>query len=948
MEKRCLSLLLPETLFFKIMSGHQVCVGRKRQMGDWPKMIEAETNAVSSSEDKIQGTEEFAIVERVARIVSSVYGAKPDYARLAAELAYAISFDVFGIVLLHHDRKAVRITVCQRDSSVSADMPEQWMPHYHRYPFAGSMLEQLLYTTSIIVKDYPHGLDGPPTTSGDALSEYPYLHATCIVPLRTKERLLGTLELGSTFSGTYADSTVQRLIEAVAQVLATAIERTQLEGSAEIQDRQRRALKDVSYALTSKMDLPAILTHITDGVATALNVASAIVTVDQHDGRLHLAAQTGLDVAILGKIVSRELAMTDQCIFGSTIRHRQSYISNDIEHDVQFPASHVLTTALAIRSVLSYPLVIDSTIYGVLLLCSSEAGGFTPLKADIVALFATQATIAIHNGLLLEAARQRQRFQNAIEQLEHVSHVSPATNTSFEEEQALFAHVQAEARRTFGVSLTTILRFVSDNLLTNNELDVRTWLHDKQKDEYSVLHNALPAIRQEESHALLTSSTLVEKSEEYNLLTRDTLSLLTQTTQAALARAGVVSELSRLLIQLQQPTNGIKDAWFVTDITGTCIYMNPVAELFCGMRLIASEHLHVSIEHVFAGLLPRIRNCEAVQLYLQDFILGNHYKQELRCVIALEPLDLPVAVQIQKQESSSQSTARTGMNNRYSGQEGGRALLRSMLLENAPSDSHYQFTSHALHDQQGQVTAYALQVRDITTQVRDEKNKSALLSSVSHDLRTPLTTIKAAVTGLLQTDIPWDEQMRREMLEDIDLEADHLTALVNSFVEMSRIEMGALLLEKEWCDIVEIINDMLTRTKHVLGERKVQMHVATALPLLSLDRVQIGRVLYNLIENAVHHSPEQSTILIKIDTVTDTMAPTMVRVQLVDEGCGIPEHEQERVFKAFYGLRSPGSGLGLAICKGIIEAHQGRIWIESAEEGSCFIFTLPIEASLAR
>jgi len=909
--------------------------------GAWPKMVEAKTNAVSSSEDRIHATEEFAIVERVARIVSSVYGAKPDYTRLAAELAHAISFDVFGIVLLHHDRKAVRMTVCQRDSSASAGMAKQWMPHYHQYPFSGSMLEQMLYTTSIIVKDYPHGLDGPPATSGDALSKYPYLHATCIVPLRTKERLLGTLELGSTLSGTYAGSTVQRLIEAVAQVLATAIERTQLEGSAEIQDRQRQALKDVSRALTSKMDLPTILTHITDGVATALNVASAIVTVDQRDARLHLAAQSGLDAAILSKIVRGELAMTDQCIFGSTIRHRQSYISNDIEHDVQFPASHVLTTALAIRSVLSYPLVIDSTIYGVLLLCSSEAGGFTPLKADIVALFATQATIAIHNGLLLEAARQRHRFQDAIEQLEHVS---PATEFSCQEDQALFVHVQEEARRTFGVSLTTILRFVSDNLLTNNERDVQTWLHDDQKDEYSVLHNALPA-RQD---AILSSSAFVEKSEACKFLTEDTLSLLTQTTQAALVRAGVVSELSRLLIQLQQPTNGIKDAWFVTDITGTCIYMNPVAELFCGMRLVASEHMHVLIERVFAGLLPRIRNREEVQLYLQDFMLGNHYKQELRCVIALEPLDLPVAVQIQKQELSSRSTGRAEMNSRYSRQEGSRALLRSMLLENAPSDSHYQFTGHVLHDQQGQVTAYALQVRDITTQIRDEKNKSALLSSVSHDLRTPLTTIKAAVTGLLQTDIPWDEQMRREMLEDIDLETDHLTALVNSFVEMSRIEMGALLLEKEWCDIVEIINDTLTRTKRVLGERKVQMHVDTDLPLLSLDRVQLGRVLYNLIENAAHHSPEQSALLIKVDTVADTKAPTMVRVQVVDEGCGIPEHEQERVFKAFYSLCSPGSGLGLAICKGIIEAHQGRIWVEGAEKGSCFIFTLPIEASLAR
>lgn len=843
-------------------------------------MIDAETNALLNSEDKMHTVAEFAIVERVVRIVSSVYGVKPDYTRLAAELAQAISFDVFGIVLLHHDRKAVRVTVCQRDKSLPDGAHERWVPRYHQHPFADSMLEQLLQTSKPVVKEYLHGLDGPPALSGDALSKYPHLRSTCIVPLRTKERVLGTLELGSTQSDTYADSTVQRLIDAVAQVLATAIERTQLEGSAELQDRQRQALKDVSRALTSKMDLATILAHITDGVAQALNVASAIVTLDQRSSRLRLDAQAGLDAAILEEIIQSELTMTDQCILGSTLRHRQSYISNDIEHDEQFPASHVLTTALAIRSLLTHPLVIDNTIYGVLLLCSQEPGGFTPLKADIVALFATQATIAIHNGLLLETARQKHRFQDAIEQLEHAS---VASDSSVQEDYVLLTHVRTEAQRTFGVSLNSILRFVSDNLLTDNERVVRTLLHNDQEN-------------------------------------------LTQTTQVALARTGVVSELSRLLIQLQQPTNSVKDAWFVTDLSGICLYMNPIAEIFCGLRLTDNER--VSIEDIFTAVLPRIRNREEVQHYLQDFIAGNRYKQ--RFTLALEP-----PIEVETQETSTKNAMHT-------------PLLRNMLLENVPSDSHYHCISHSLHDQQGQPSAYALQVCDITTQVRDEKNKAALLSSVSHDLRTPLTTIKAAVTGLLQADVPWDEQMRHEMLEDIDVETDHLTALISELVEMSRIEMGALLLEKEWCDMIEVTHETLVRTRRVLGERKVQIHAQSDLPLLYIDRVQIGRVLYNLMENAACYSAEQSEIVIKIDSVSDSSSPVKVRVHLIGEGRGIPEHEQERIFKAFYGAHSRGSGLGLAICKGIIEAHQGRIWVESAEKGSCFVFTLPTEASLMR
>ena len=892
-----------------------------------------ETNASSKSLEDIQSApEEFAIVERVARIVSSVYGAKPDYTRLAAALAQAISFDVFGIVLLQHDRKAVRITVCQRHkNSVAEEMQENWVAHYHQHPFTDSMLEHLSDRTALIVTNYPHGLDGPPSVSGDALSSYPHLRATCIIPLRTEERVLGTLELGSTSPDIYADSTVQRLIGAVAQVLTTAIERTQLEGSAEIQDRQRQALKDVSRALTSTMNLSSILTHITDGVAKALDVASVIVTFDQREGQVQLAAQSRLNEAALNTIINKDYVLTDSCIIGSTLRHRQSYTSNDIESDERFPASHILASALSMRSIFSYPLIIGDTIYGTLLLCSSETGGFTPLKADIVALFATQATIAIHNATLLEAAHQRHRFQDAIEQLEQevLSHT-----LSEADEHALLVHVQEEAQRTFGVSLTSMLRFVSDNLLASNEHTMQTML---QENLELPINNSL----------LLSSRHEHEADKEPSLVMKDTLSLFNQTTQSVLARTGIVGELSTLLMQVQHPTKGIKDAWFVTDLAGTCIYMNPVAEAFCGVHLMDIEKTQMSLEQVFASLFSRIRTNEEVRQYLQDITLNTLYKQELRCVVALEPLRPHVAERNQKQAPSAKSTSHvTGKKWSDEQTHGGTSLLRTMLLENAPSDSHYLFTRHPLHNQQGQITAYALQVRDITTQVRDEKNKAALLSSVSHDLRTPLTTIKAAVSGLLQTDIPWNEQMRREMLEDIDAETDHLTVLVGALVEMSRIEMGALILEKEWCDITEVVYETLIKAKRVLAKRTVKTQFQSSLPLVSIDHVQIGRVLYNLIENAARHSPEQAEIIIKADVVIDEFAQAVVRIHIIDEGGGIPEHERERIFKLFYGLGSHGSGLGLAICKGIIEMHHGRIWVEAAEKGgSCFVFTLPTDMS---
>src|SRR5947209_14122125 len=155
---------------------------------------------------------ESTIVERVARVVSSVRGTKPDYTLLAAELEPAIPFDVFGVALLRHDHQAVRVTVCQREGS-------EWIAHYHQHPFEGSMVECVLRNPITQVRSFPEGINGPPAECGDSLSGYHQLRAAFIAPLIVGERVLGTLELGSSVLDTYGDDTLQRLIAAVVRVL---------------------------------------------------------------------------------------------------------------------------------------------------------------------------------------------------------------------------------------------------------------------------------------------------------------------------------------------------------------------------------------------------------------------------------------------------------------------------------------------------------------------------------------------------------------------------------------------------------------------------------------------------------------------------------------------------------------------------------------------------------
>jgi K+-sensing histidine kinase KdpD len=581
--------------------------------------------------------EDFVIVECVARVVSSVRGRSPDYTLLAAELELAIPFDVVGIVLLRHDREGVRVTVCHREEHQGVT---HWTPLYLQHPRESSMLAQILQVPVLVVREYENGLDGPPALCGDALSSDHRLHSTLIVPLIVEERVLGTLELGTVAPNTYRDEALQRLVSAVARVLAAAIEGVQLEGKTQIQDRQHQALKDVSYALTSKMELPTILDQIVVGLVRSLNAAAAIVMYDRQKALLRVEALAGLDRETFQKICTCNACVREECIIGYTIQHRRPATCYDLTTDVRFPLNHLDARELNIHSVYTFPLMTDTTVYGVLLLCSAEPGGFTPLKADIFSLFASQATLAIDTSTLLEAVRQR-----------------------------------------------------------------------------------------------------------------------------------------------------------------------------------------------------------------------------------------------------------------------------SLLQE------------------------------------------SALLSSVSHDLRTPLTTIKAAVTGLLQADIAWSEQTRREVLEDVDSETDQLTVMVNALIELSRIEMGALVLEKEWCDIVEVIHGAQTKLDRRLAVYPMCLDLPPHLPLVYADHAQLERVFYNLIDNAMRHSPEGAEIVIAVDVLEDRASPR-VRVCVADHGRAVPEHERERIFRAFhYGCRSYGSGLGLAVCKGIVEAHQGCIWVEAVQNdagkarGSCFIFTLPVRAN---
>ena len=225
-------------------------------------------------------------------------------------------------------------------------------------------------------------------------------------------------------------------------------------------------------------------------------------------------------------------------------------------------------------------------------------------------------------------------------------------------------------------------------------------------------------------------------------------------------------------------------------------------------------------------------------------------------------------------------------------------------------------------------------------QMETEQMRSSLLSSVSHDLRTPLAVVTGAASTMLEDTV--SDATRRELTETILQEAQRLNRLVRNLLDMTRLEAGALRVNKEWQPLEEVVGSALNRVEEALAGRRVTTELAPDLPLVPLDAVLIEQVLVNLLENALKYTPPGSPLEIRART-----RPGGVEVAVADHGPGIPPGEEQRIFDKFYrapGAQGGGVGLGLAICRGIVMAHGGQLFVENREGGGAeFRFQLPVD-----
>jgi two-component system sensor histidine kinase KdpD len=238
----------------------------------------------------------------------------------------------------------------------------------------------------------------------------------------------------------------------------------------------------------------------------------------------------------------------------------------------------------------------------------------------------------------------------------------------------------------------------------------------------------------------------------------------------------------------------------------------------------------------------------------------------------------------------------------------------------------------------------ALERAETRSRVLEESDrlKSSLLSSVSHEFRTPLATIKAATTSLLSDQVEWDSGIRKELLSAVDEQTDYLNYLVGNLLDMSRIEAGALKPNRQWNILSEIVNGVIGRMHRLLQEYRLEIQIPDDLPLVPVDYIQMEQVFTNLLNNSAKYAPAGSTIQVCAKRQDEESLIVMVS----NEGPQVAVDHLERIFDKFYRVTEPekvsGTGLGLSICKGVVEAHGGRIWAENLSHGFAFIFTLPL------
>jgi signal transduction histidine kinase len=249
-----------------------------------------------------------------------------------------------------------------------------------------------------------------------------------------------------------------------------------------------------------------------------------------------------------------------------------------------------------------------------------------------------------------------------------------------------------------------------------------------------------------------------------------------------------------------------------------------------------------------------------------------------------------------------------------------------------------------MHDKEGKVVASRSVVVDITERKRLDQLKDEFIGLVSHELRSPLTVITGAVNTALTEGERLSPEETRQLLQDAALEAEALSHMLNNLLELSRMQANRLFLHAEVINVGKVIQSAIEEIKRQSSAHQFVVDLPRKLPQVEADELRLERILYNLLENAVKYSPQGGEIRVLAKPEEKHLV-----IAVSDQGVGISRSDQAQLFAPFQRIENSkldgvkGAGLGLLVCRRLVEAHGGRIWVESEPgRGATFFFTMPL------
>jgi PAS domain S-box-containing protein len=269
-----------------------------------------------------------------------------------------------------------------------------------------------------------------------------------------------------------------------------------------------------------------------------------------------------------------------------------------------------------------------------------------------------------------------------------------------------------------------------------------------------------------------------------------------------------------------------------------------------------------------------------------------------------------------------------------------RVPVRELHLVAAGEPVPVDLTASFLRDGAGRVTQAVCVLRDASVRNRGDSQRGELISTLAHELRSPLTSVKGFTSTLLHRWERFTDDQKREMLATVNMDADRVTRLIRELLDVSRIDAGRLELRRKEFDLAAMAEGIVGRFELQHDGHKFHLSFPDGFPRVYADPDKIEQVLTNLVENAVKYSDGGAV------TVTGQVTDTEIEVAVGDQGVGIPTDQLPLIFTKFYrraGHGSPsGTGLGLFIARGLVEAHDGRIWADSPpDQGTTLRFRLP-------